>query len=446
VGNLLDWLVKIRWWLIGLTDLLLIYREFEELPLNPLGATQVSEYFLYTAFLLFIGILLDKILRANARQAQSFYVLGQKHQLAIDLATNENWDGLLHHLVQYPATQAPVDEVQLFVYNSVTNQFEKVGEWKKGIGESAFLPDFYNACQQCTSQRQGFNRCHDKDLSGKARLLPEYCLPIYYGVQTLGLLRFTLETGAQLTPVQNEIFSTVGDEMGVAIKAHQERQKNIEMQRAETSLAERRSVSHYLHDNLSQNLAYLCLKLSQMKIDQSLADHQNDFEQMFNAANEMHGIIRNTIETNHPTTLPVLENLLAEHANKFSKRANVVIEITHQGKSNLISPEVQRAVFYTFQELLSNIEKHAHAKKVEVLLEWCTDQLILKISDDGIGFKPEAIDHKKHIGLEIVFEHIDKVNGRINLVSQENSGTTVTIIVPLSHKTIDGDITYEYAT
>jgi signal transduction histidine kinase len=129
---------------------------------------------------------------------------------------------------------------------------------------------------------------------------------------------------------------------------------------------------------------------------------------------------------------------LTEHAKRVSKRANLTIEINHLGKPVFISLDIQRAVFYAFQEVLSNIEKHAQARRVEILVDWRLDQLRLKISDDGIGFNPQAVDQKQHSGLQIIFEQIATIHGKIDLVSSENSGTTVTIIAPLSLETTEG--------
>jgi signal transduction histidine kinase len=444
--RLLERLTKIRWWFIFLTALLLIYREIMEPPLNPLGLGQVTEYFVYVVFLLIVGILVDELLRANAQQSRSFYILGQKHKLSIDLAAQEGWGELVRQLVQYPSTQACVDEVHLLIHDPLTNLFEKVGHWQKRPGDKSVLPSFGNSCQQCILQGQGFKPCQAQDLSGKKSLQPlEYCLPIHYGKQMVALLRFRLEPGAQLTSLQNKIFDTIGDEMGVAIKAHQEQKKVIEMQCAESSMAERKSVSHYLHDNLGQNLAYLCLKLDQLRLDQNLSSHQGEIEQMYSAANQSYEIVRNTIQTYQPKAAPALANLLTEHAKKISKRANLAIKINHQGSPVFISPDIQRAFFYVFQEVLSNVEKHARAEQVDVLVDWCLDQLRLIISDDGIGFNLEVVDHKKHSGLQNMFEHIANIHGKVDLVSLENSGTTVTITVPLSHEVAEGMV-HEHST
>ncbi len=439
MGKFLVWPIKLRWLLISLTILLLIFHEWQEPQVSPMGYWQFAEYIIYVLFLISLGLLVELLLRSNTQQTRSLNLLDQKHRLSIDLAVHENWNDLVNYLVQYPNTLAPTDEAILLIYDSLSAQFEKLGTWQKRAGEKPAMSQSESPCQQCAFHKLDFRNCHLQDVSSQnADHSHEYCLPIRYGKQTLALLRFKLETNVRLTQEQEEIFNNIGDEMGVAIKVHRERKSLNEMQFIETSLAERRTVSHYLHDNLGQNLAYLCLKLDQLKQNQDLLPYQNDIELMFSAANQSYEIIRKTLETNHPATVPVLANLLAEHANRVSKRANLEIVISRRGKPVFFPAEVQRAVFYVFQEVLSNVEKHAKARRVDVLLNWYSDQLLLKISDDGVGFDPQAVDPEKHFGLGIMLERIAQVNGNIDFISSENSGTVVTITIPLSCEVVEG--------
>lgn len=440
MSKLIGWSLKARWLLIFLTAILLFFRESLEEPLSwPVYFTHLIEYFIYGVFLLIVGLLMEMLIRANAQQARAYKLLNHKHKLSRDLAIHEDWHELIEQLVQYPAQQAPVAEVLLLIHQPLSDQFELVGAWQKQPGEKSAMSRSEAACQGCIFQRQSFMPCQLQSVSALNSGQPEeYCLPINYGKQMFAFLRLRLEAGARLTPEQQEIFNNIGDEIGVALMAHQIRKNANEMKQVETSLAERRSVSHYLHDNLGQNLAYLCLKLDQWKQVPDLAAYQTEIETLYTAANHSFEIVRGTLETNHPATAPILENLLAEHAHKVSKRAHLEVQIQQQGEPVYVSPEIQRAVFYVFQEVLSNVEKHAQARRVLIQLAWCTEQLFLKISDDGIGFNPQTVDHKKHFGLEIMSERIAKVQGRVELVTTENTGTLVTVTVPLARVAVGG--------
>jgi signal transduction histidine kinase len=119
-----------------------------------------------------------------------------------------------------------------------------------------------------------------------------------------------------------------------------------------------------------------------------------------------------------------------EHARKISRRANFEIDFKTIGKPAPLSIDVNRAIFYVFEEALSNTEKYAQASKVNVLAEWGEDSFDLTISDNGIGFDPDKVDADQHFGLEILHERMDKVSGQVTLSSSEDSGTTVFVRVP----------------
>jgi two-component system sensor histidine kinase DegS len=126
----------------------------------------------------------------------------------------------------------------------------------------------------------------------------------------------------------------------------------------------------------------------------------------------------------------VLTTLLLDHTHKISQRGNIDIQFKTSGLPLPISPEAQRAIFYAFQDVLSNIEKHAHAHKVHVSMEWESLQLKITVSDNGRGFDPRSVVARKHFGLQIIQERNHPVRGRIDLTSNENSGTRLVISVP----------------
>jgi signal transduction histidine kinase len=152
---------------------------------------------------------------------------------------------------------------------------------------------------------------------------------------------------------------------------------------------------------------------------------------MYDIASKSYQIVRGLLETNHNETTPLLINTLREHAQNVAQRANIVIDVKTSGMQTAISLETKRAVFYAFQELIQNIEKHAHATKAEIQVDWKEDALKITIADDGVGFQPQAVDEGRHFGLGIVQERIIQVNGRVEISSVENEGTTAVIFVPL---------------
>jgi two-component system nitrate/nitrite sensor histidine kinase NarX len=263
----------------------------------------------------------------------------------------------------------------------------------------------------------------------------EYCLPIRQAENLLAFIRFRLVPGQELSPEDVEIYKSVGDEMALALKAGQARKTSFELHSSQVALAERRTVSHYLHDNLAQNLGYLRLKLDQLLMEQdqlSMDQVMADLARMRDAAKESYDVVRGTLETIHPRTLPHLMNLLQEHATRVSERAHFRVNFEVRGRPRPLKDDVQSAIFYVCHEALSNVEKHSKADCVDIIAEWRNDNFELTISDNGVGFNPQVGNRSPHFGLEIMNERINNINGQISFKTSKNAGTSIVIFVPIT--------------
>lgn len=436
---MLDWLAKRNWHVIsGFVIFLALFELFELIHKNePLyDPFHTIELIIYIIILVLVGILINFLREANASQNRMMEILSYRHDVSMELTKLENWETLTSELARLPSTIAAVDASQLYVHNSISDEWEAVSNWKEeGVETVNFLSD----CQKCLEEQDMsetlFSPCRSdsmaSDVIGQPR---EYCLPLNYADSPLALIQFKLKEGISLSNLQTEIFESIRYEMALALKASQEQKMLSEMRLTKVALAERHSLSTYLHDNLSQNLAYLCLKLDQFIAgDEQLStlDTQTELQRMKEAASQSYDIVRGTIESIHPETTPQFVNLIRAFAKKVSRRSGIAISIDITGKDIPVDPQVQQTIFYVFQEVLSNAEKHAQTENVKVLINWGKDQLAVTVSDNGVGFNPKRVDRSKHFGMDIMQERIGKIKGRIDIRSSYDSGTEVTLFVPI---------------
>lgn len=436
--QVLHWLKSRVWRVISGGIFIIVFLEiFEALRKNdPLyDPFHILELVLYVFMLLLVGVLIKYLVEANLVQNRTLKILNYKHSLSHKLTKLEDWDRLTIELAKLPSTIAVVEASQLHVQNPISGQLETLACW---YAEKFNGSDFYCDCRECLMKRENaeflISPCiHAPTALGTAAQAQEYCLPLTYANSLLALIQFKLKVGEELSPTQKEIFENISPEIALALKASLEQRRLLEMKVTETALAERHSISTYLHDNLSQNLAYLYLKLDQFTTgDEQFSENGwIELQRMKDAANLSYEIVRGMIETTHPVTTPNLANLIRAYAQKVSQRANIEISIDKSGKDLPVLPDVQQTIFYIFQEVLSNVEKHARAEKVNILVDWGEDSLAVTVSDNGIGFDPQHIDRTKHFGFEIMQERIEKINGRIDIQSSVNSGTDLTIFVPI---------------
>ena len=87
-------------------------------------------------------------------------------------------------------------------------------------------------------------------------------------------------------------------------------------------------------------------------------------------------------------------------------------------------------IYRIIQEVLQNIIKHAQANIVEISISEVEDHIVIDISDDGLGFEPEAIA-EGGIGLSNINSRIRYLGGTMKLDSQPGEGSHYAFIIPV---------------
>ena len=437
-ARLLNWAIAgWHWWVIGsITLLLAVFEAYTSLRQGFVFSHAV-ELGVFLLLLLAVSLLVSLLLREIYDQDRRAKILELRNELRLEFSGCYDWTALVTQLARFPGTVATVEQACLFVPGSISGQFELAAHWGGEGEEASDLCSNENFQQRLGNPPRAdleFGPCEPQSIAGQPPFaVRTFCLPIRYEQKLLGILLFKLVKGVMLTNEQKEIYRNVSDELAIALRLGQERKAFYEMRASETALAERRWISQYLHDHLGQNLGYLHIKMDQLlaqKTQPALEDVLDDLAQMRTAADDSYQIVRGILETLRPATKPTLTNLLQEHARKISQRADFKLDFKTKGMPFLIPAEAQSAIFYAFEETLSNVEKHARANNIAVILDWSQDDILLTISDDGVGFDPQSVDTDHHFGLEILNERMAKVNGSIILDTLENAGTVVTIRVP----------------
>ena len=436
--RLINWIVRYNLPIIFLWAFLLCFFEIIE-PLiknEPLtDPFHVLEVLFFLALLLLVRLLIDHLIRANVAQNRALEILKFKHNVSLELTKQENWDGLKNELVRLPARVVDVSATRLQVYNPVSDKLEEDAIW---YAKSPLAQDFNQDCQQCIAKRStaGLSTgvcVYWSDASGEQKDSPEYCIPIVYGSSLLALIQIIPKDGVAFSSEQIETLESVVPEISLALMASQEQEALKEMQNTRTALAERRTVSTFIHDQLGQNLGFLHLKLDQLvenKIVQKDKVVQTDLMRLREVANESYEIVRDILKTIRSETTPNITNLLQEQARSVSRRVGFELNFQTTGKPAPLLPVIQQSVFFTFCEILNNIEKHARANKVDVLVVWNNGVLDVSVADDGKGFEPERVQGDNHFGLQIIKERVAGIKGKIMINSSHNSGTVVSISVP----------------
>jgi len=202
---------------------------------------------------------------------------------------------------------------------------------------------------------------------------------------------------------------------------------------------ERMRLAADLHDGPVQTLTAVGYGLARI---QRRLDRQGDQEMagMVGAQQSMVsdevGALRTMLAELRPPALDEqgLAGALKTYGDVFSRQAGVHVTIDAQVEDGQRpSPEVETIVYRIVQEALANVAKHAQARHARIALTVGADAVELHVSDDGVGFDPDAAaraaDDGSHFGLIGMRERVEMSGGRWELRSSPGAGTSIHVVL-----------------
>jgi CheY-like chemotaxis protein len=117
---------------------------------------------------------------------------------------------------------------------------------------------------------------------------------------------------------------------------------------------------------------------------------------------------------------------------EFQTRTGIRCQISQPRREPALSPRQATGVFRIFQEILTNVARHARAGNVRAGLRFDGGQLVLMVTDDGVGIAPERIFDPASLGLLGMRERALLLGGAVEIKPGRRRGTTVTVRIPVS--------------
>lgn len=206
---------------------------------------------------------------------------------------------------------------------------------------------------------------------------------------------------------------------------------------------ERARIARDLHDGVAQTLYFMALQIDMIhgQLDQKPGQVTDRLKEVGQTARKVIREVRRSIFSLRPLDWPAgnfgpsLTSFIQEYAEQAGWQADVTIS-----DENVVIPDrIEPAIFRLVQESLNNAAKHAGAKHIQVTIEPGNDGAILNITvhDDGRGFNPAEV-HEAGLGLNQMRGRVNALGGRIEIVSQPGSGTTVTAQLPIAARNNGG--------
>ena len=118
-------------------------------------------------------------------------------------------------------------------------------------------------------------------------------------------------------------------------------------------------------------------------------------------------------------------------AKEFQKRMGMRCRLKLPEEQVDLDKELSTAVFRIFQEILTNIARHAKASSVDVTLSISEKLLKLAVVDDGIGITESQIGGRESLGLLGMQERAQLFGGEVSIRGVPGHGTTVSVSIPI---------------
>jgi signal transduction histidine kinase len=219
----------------------------------------------------------------------------------------------------------------------------------------------------------------------------------------------------------------------------QEQLRQLSRQILSAQEDERKRISRELHDVIAQTLTGINVRLAALKteaarntkhLDRNIARTQRLVEKSVDIVHEFARELR-------PAVLDDLGLIPALHSfvKIFSKRTRLHVHLTAFAGIEQLDIAKRTVLFRVAQEALTNVARHAHARRVEVNVQKVHVAAHMEIKDDGKSFQVERTLNargNKRLGLLGMRERVEMVGGTFCVESAPGKGTAIQVEIPFA--------------
>jgi len=264
-------------------------------------------------------------------------------------------------------------------------------------------------------------------------------VPIRIGNEIVGNLYLTEKIGAEeFSSTDQQLIELLAANAAIAIK-----NARLYEQVARLAIVEERSrIGMDLHDGVIQAIYAVGLTLESVRLLLSEEQSENReaisvIDKAIDSLNDAIRDIRNFILDLRPRRYEgdLLQGL-ARLAREF--QANTMIAATVDVAPQVtrgLPLDLSRAMFFTTQEALANVARHAKATSVTIKARRTAHEIELSITDDGVGFDVQNKSQTTGHGLANMRARSEELDGQFDVVSELGSGTTLHFRLPLEART-----------
>ncbi len=250
-------------------------------------------------------------------------------------------------------------------------------------------------------------------------------------------LKNTVSKAEGLTTQVGAVLGYLGDQMGsVVVKIESLQQNQIfgaKIIKAQEE--ERRRVSREIHDGPAQSMANIVFRaeVCERLIDIDVLRAKKELGDLRSQVRLCLKETRKIIFDLRPMTLddlglvPTVKRFL----DTVQERSGIITAVRIIGEEKRLDSYVEIGVFRIFQEAITNVEKHANASNISIIIEFRRGALLASVIDDGKGFDTADNLGSESFGLLGMRERVNLLNGDLTIKSGVGAGTKIIVKIDL---------------
>lgn len=263
-------------------------------------------------------------------------------------------------------------------------------------------------------------------------------VPMTFRGRPIGLIAAfdRMTDGPDFAEDDRRLLSAFAASASIAVATAQRAAEQTVRRSIEASEDERKRWARELHDQTLQDIGAVRVVLSSALQTGDEEQLRHSIGQATDELARASAALRELISDLRPAALdqlgvaPALEALAGRIRENFGLAVDLRVELrTQQGdEQRRLVPELETIIYRIVQEALTNVVKHAGARRAEVSVTEADGMLDVAVSDDGSGF--DADGAHPGFGLAGMQERAAQAGGRLSLESND-SGTVLRTRLPV---------------
>lgn len=354
---------------------------------------------------------------------------GFKHEVAERQRLEEEFQNLLE-LIPQPLMMVNEQE-RIIVANSQAEQLFGYSQPELFGWRVEYL-----LAKQCHDSYQQHRAGAVAELPGSSRNIPLHLFGLHrdgnqFPVE-ININRLTREAEPLLLITLRDLTRRQQEEAGLRRSNEQLRELSARLQSVREQ--ERTHISRTIHDELGQTLTGLKMDLAWLQghLDQPPPVLLEKTRAMSDLIDSLVQSVRQISTELRPAILDLgLVATLEWQLQEFQNRTGIESKLISTPEETTLDKEGCTTVFRIFQEILTNVVRHAQATQVAVTLEETATFLTLQVQDNGRGMTETEIHAPKSIGLLGMQERARLRGGEVQFQGIPGKGTRVIVRLPL---------------